>query len=80
MASTAGAGHVESLRAGGARRRPRTAPPYSEELVKAGVLLAAEGPQPSSKGARIELSGGKRTVTLSQSSVMPRSWTGVSKL
>ena len=59
MASTAGAGHVESLRAGGARRRPRTAPPYSEELVKAGVLLAAEGPQPSSKGARIELSGGE---------------------
>ena len=74
MASTAGAGHVESLRAGGARRRPRTAPPYNEELVKAGVLLAAEGPQPSSKGARI---GGKRTVTLSQSSVMPRSWTRV---
>ena len=35
------------------RRRPRTASPYNEELVKAGVLLAAEGPQPSSKGARI---------------------------
>ena len=47
---------------------------YNEELVKAGVLLATEGPQPSSKGARI---GGKRTVTLSQSSVMPRSWTRV---
>jgi hypothetical protein len=36
---------------------------YNEELVKAGVLLAAEGLQPSSKGARIEFSGAKRTVT-----------------
>jgi hypothetical protein len=35
---------------------------YNEELVKAGVLLAAEGLQPSSKGARIKFSGGKRTV------------------
>jgi hypothetical protein len=36
---------------------------YNEELVKAGVLLAAEGLQPSSKGARVRFSGGKRTVT-----------------
>src|SRR5262245_36382158 len=35
---------------------------YHEELVKAGVLLDASGLQPSSKGARIKYSGGKRTV------------------
>ena len=35
---------------------------FNEELVKAGVLLAGEGLQPSSKGARVRLSGGKRTV------------------
>ena len=35
---------------------------YNEELVKAGVLLAGEGLQPSSKGARIRFSGNKRTV------------------
>src|SRR5207244_6004807 len=35
---------------------------YNEELAKAGVLLAAEGLQPSSKGARVKFSGGKRTV------------------
>jgi hypothetical protein len=35
---------------------------YNEELVKAGVLLDATGLQPSSKGARIKFSGGKRTV------------------
>jgi hypothetical protein len=35
---------------------------YNEELVKAGVLLAGEGLQPSSKGARVKFSGGKRTV------------------
>jgi hypothetical protein len=35
---------------------------YNEELVKAGVLLAAEGLQPSSKGARVRFSGAKRTV------------------
>jgi hypothetical protein len=35
---------------------------YNEELVKAGVLLAAEGLQPSSKGARVKFSGTKRTV------------------
>ena len=35
---------------------------YNEELVKAGVLLAAEGLQPSSKGARVRFSGTKRTV------------------
>jgi len=36
---------------------------YNEELVKAGVLLAAEGLHPSSKGARVRFSGSKRTVT-----------------
>src|SRR5436305_717025 len=35
---------------------------YNEELVKAGILLAAEGLQPSSKGARVRFSGDKRTV------------------
>jgi hypothetical protein len=35
---------------------------FNEELVKAGVLLAAEGLQPSSKGARVKFSGNKRTV------------------
>ena len=35
---------------------------YNEELAKAGVLLAAEGLQPSSKGARVKFSGAKRTV------------------
>jgi len=35
---------------------------YNEKLAKAGVMLAGEGLQPSSKGARIRFSGGKRTV------------------
>src|SRR5947199_1886283 len=35
---------------------------FNEELAKAGVLLAAEGLQPSSKGARVKFSGSKRTV------------------
>ena len=35
---------------------------FNEELVKAGVLLAAEGLHPSSKGARVKFSGAKRTV------------------
>ena len=35
---------------------------YNEDLVKAGVMLAGEGLQPSSKGARIKFSGSKRTV------------------
>jgi hypothetical protein len=35
---------------------------YNEELVKAGVLLAADGLQPSSKGKRVRFSGDKRTV------------------
>jgi hypothetical protein len=34
---------------------------YHEELVKAGVLLDANGLQPSSKGARITFAKGKRT-------------------
>src|SRR5919205_694742 len=36
---------------------------YNEELVRAGVMLAAEGLHPSSKGVRVKFSGGKRTVT-----------------
>src|SRR5436309_7621389 len=36
---------------------------FNEELVKAGVMLAAEGLQASSKGARVKFSGGKTTVT-----------------
>jgi len=35
---------------------------YHEELAKAGALLDASGLQPSSKGWRIQYSGGKRTV------------------
>src|SRR6185503_2055209 len=35
---------------------------FNEELVKAGVMLAGEGLQPSSKGARVKFSGGTRTV------------------
>lgn len=35
---------------------------YNEELVRAGVLLAAEGLQPSSRGARVRFSGKERTV------------------
>ncbi len=35
---------------------------FNEELVKAGVMLAGEGLQPSSKGARIRFNGPKRTV------------------
>jgi hypothetical protein len=36
---------------------------YNEELAKSGALLAGEGVQPSSKGARVTFSGEKRTVT-----------------
>jgi len=35
---------------------------FNEELTKAGVMMAAEGLQPSSKGARFRFSGDKRTV------------------
>jgi hypothetical protein len=35
---------------------------FNEELVKAGVLLEAEGLQPSSKGARVRFSGSRRSV------------------
>jgi hypothetical protein len=35
---------------------------YNEELVRAGVLLAAEGLQPSSKGARVRFAGKERSV------------------
>jgi hypothetical protein len=35
---------------------------YNEELAKAGALLAGEGLQPSSKGARVKFSGGKPRV------------------
>ena len=36
---------------------------YNEELVKAGILLAADGLHPSSRGARVHFSGTTRTVT-----------------
>jgi len=36
---------------------------YTDELIKAGVLLAYEGLHPSSKGARVHFSGKNRTVT-----------------
>ena len=36
---------------------------YNEALVKAGILLAADGLHPSSKGARVRFSGVNRTVT-----------------
>lgn len=35
---------------------------YNEELVKAGIMLAGEGLQPTSKGKRVRFSGNKRTV------------------
>jgi len=35
---------------------------YNEELTKAGVLLAGEGLQPSSKGTRVKFSAGKQAV------------------
>jgi hypothetical protein len=35
---------------------------FNEELVKAGVMLAGEGLQPSSKGARVKFAGKNRTV------------------
>jgi len=35
---------------------------FNEELVKAGVMLAGDGLQDSSKGARVRFEGGKRTV------------------
>jgi hypothetical protein len=35
---------------------------YNEELAKAGIMLAGDGLQPSSKGARVRFSGSDRTV------------------
>jgi hypothetical protein len=35
---------------------------FNEELTKAGVMLAGEGLQASSKGARVRFQGSKRTV------------------
>jgi hypothetical protein len=35
---------------------------FNDELVRAGVMLAGEGLHPSSKGARVKISGEKRTV------------------
>ena len=36
--------------------------PFNQELVRAGILLAGEGLQPSSQGKRVRFSGGKRLV------------------
>jgi hypothetical protein len=35
---------------------------YNEELVKAGVMLAGEGLQPTSQGAKVRFNGSERTV------------------
>ncbi|MBS1833961.1 MAG: YciI family protein [Acidobacteria bacterium] len=35
---------------------------FNDELIKAGIMLAAEGLHPSSKGARVYFSGNNRTV------------------
>ena len=35
---------------------------FNEELVKAGIMLAADGLHPTSKGKRVRFSGGERTV------------------
>jgi hypothetical protein len=35
---------------------------FNEELMKAGIIVAGDGLQPSSKGARVRFSGDKRTV------------------
>lgn len=35
---------------------------FNEELIKAGVMLAGDGLKPSSKGRRVRIAGGKRTV------------------
>src|SRR5271169_2007410 len=35
---------------------------YNEQLVKAGIMLAGDGLQPTSKGKRVKFSGGSRTV------------------
>jgi hypothetical protein len=35
---------------------------FNEELIKAGIMLAADGLQPSAKGARVKFSGKSRTV------------------
>ena len=35
---------------------------FNEQLVKAGIMLAGEGLQPTSKGARVKFTGAKRTV------------------
>jgi hypothetical protein len=59
---------------GMATKESETAPPpkpeafvamqkYNEELAKAGILLAAEGLAPTSKGARVTFNGDERTVT-----------------
>ncbi len=36
---------------------------YNEEMVQSGILLAGDGLQPSSKGARVSYAGSRRTVT-----------------
>ncbi len=36
---------------------------FNEQLIKAGVMLAGEGLQPSSKGARVRFAGGQVTVS-----------------
>jgi hypothetical protein len=47
---------------GSPRNRGKSMARYNEELARAGVLLAGEGLQPSSKGARVRYEGSRRTV------------------
>ena len=46
---------------------------FNEALSKAGVLLAADGLHPTSKGKRVRFSGSNRTVTVDPASQPPRS-------
>ncbi len=46
---------------------------FNEELANAGIMLAGEGLQPSSKGARVVFNGAKRTV-VDGPFARPRNW------
>ena len=45
---------------------------FNEELGKAGIMLAGEGLQPSSKGARVRFSGTKRTPLCRSAGGIPK--------
>jgi len=46
---------------------------FNEELANAGVMLAGEGLQPSSKGVRVKFAGGKKSV-IDGPFAGPRNW------